>query len=199
MAAAAIGLFLVGYFWGNQYQRRDSAVTAIEGILLRRPIELPAFEAHDAAGQTFTAESFTGHWTLLSFADLNQAPGHLAVTRMIEVHNRLATDPPLQEQLQLALLAQRQDLALARDFSRLSPALKVLSGESDELQKLRISLGESSPEETTGAPADEIPLYLIGPSGHLLALFSGTQAPSSVASDLSAISEHSDSLYPANE
>jgi len=31
MVAAALGLFLVGYYWGNQYRRGDSPPPVIEG------------------------------------------------------------------------------------------------------------------------------------------------------------------------
>ena len=199
MIAAAMGLFVFGYYWGNQYKYGDPMPPAIEGVLVRPPPELPGFELRDTEDQLFTADGFDDHWTLLTFGDLSRAPGHLAVTRMIEVYNRLAHDPELQAMLQLAFVAEYQDQALARDFGRLSPALKLLSGESSEIRRLSASLGASHKHETGSAGDQEITFFLIGPERRLLALFPGTQAPAAIALDLSALAEHPEHLYPTND
>jgi len=200
MAAATMGLFLLAYYWGNQYKYRDSNPPVIEGVLIRPPIALPDFDLRDAAGQPFTAESFAEHWTLLSFGDPSQVSGHLAITRMIEAYNRLASDPDLQAMLQLTLASEREDPILARDFARLSPVLKILSGELGELQRLGASVGAPPPQEATAETKDEPPpLYLIGPSGRLVALFTGSQAPASMALDISAIAKNFHSLFPADD
>jgi cytochrome oxidase Cu insertion factor (SCO1/SenC/PrrC family) len=162
-------------------------------------MELPGFELHDTQNQPFTADDFQARWTLLTFGDPSRAPGHLAVTRMIEVYNRLANDPDLQAVLQLALVAELQDLALARDFGRLSPALKLLSGESGEIQRLRASLGAGPTDDAGTEVAQNTPFHLIGPAGRLLALFLGAQPPASIASDLSAIAEHPHILNPNDD
>jgi hypothetical protein len=198
VAAAVIGLFLVTYYWGNQFKHPDSVPPGIEGVLVRPPIDLPAFQLRDARGPIFTGEDFAGHWTLLAFGDLSRASGHLAIMRMIEVHNRLASDFGLQNMLLLALASERQEPALALDFGRLSPALKVLSAGPGDLQRLRASVGAPPLQGAPGARADEAPLYLIGPSGRLVALFPGAQMPASIASDLSAIANRSDALYPTS-
>jgi len=191
MVAAALGLFLVGYYWGNQYRRGDSTPPVIEGVLIRPPRPLPAFELRDAAGRSFTTEHLSGHWTLLSFGDSSQAPGQSAVMRMIEVYNRLASAPGLQEKLLLVLAIRRKDLPPDSESDHWSPVLRLLGGEAGEMQPLRIALG--LPVEETAATADQaLPCYLIGPSGRLSALFPSTQAPVSIASDLSAIAARSD-------
>jgi hypothetical protein len=199
VAAAAIGLFLVAYYWGNQFKHPDSVSPAIEGVLVRPPIDLPGFQLRDARGPIFTGEDFAGHWTLLAFGDLSRASGHLAIMRMIEVRNRLASDLGLQKMLLLALASERQDPVLALDFGRLSPALKILSAEPGDLQRLRSSVGAPPLQAEPGARADEVPLYLIGPSGRLVALFPVAQTPASIASDFSAIANRSDALYPSND
>lgn len=193
MATAAIGLFLISYYWGNQYKQQDLAPPALAGVLVRPPYEIPELELRDATGQPFTAESFAGHWTLLSFAE--QSQGHHMVARLIEVRNRLASDPDIQDMLLLALASEHQDSTLARNVGRLTPALKVLSGDTGEMQRLRASLGAPA-QEPTRIQTDEIPFYLIGPSKRLMALFTGTQKPASIASDLSTIAAHADALYP---
>ena len=194
-----MGLFLVGYYWGNQFKREDQMPPAIAGVLVRPPLELGSFTLLDAFEKPFTVASFADHWTLLAFADPSQAPGQRAITRMVEVHNRLAADPDLQEMLLLVLVARhQQDPTLSRDFRHLSPALEILSGDSTEIQRLRTTLG-SSEQDSAKNPEDEAPLYLIGPSQRLLALFPGAQEPASVASDLSAIASHPSTPSPIDE
>jgi hypothetical protein len=190
MIAAAIGLFLVGYQWGNQHKHTGPTPPAIEGILVRPPPELPGLELRDAEDQPFTVDNFKEHWTLVTFGDPSRAPGHLAVMRMIEVYNRLAENPGLQSMLQLALVADRRDPLLARDFGRLSPSLKLLFGESGEVQRLRASLGASPANNPSTDADDDAAFFLVGPASRLLALFPGAQPPASIASDLSAIAEH---------
>jgi len=195
LAAVAIGLFAVGYYWGNQHKRRADTPSVIEGVLVRPPVEIPSFDLRGADGEAFTVESVLERWTLLAFGDPSQAKGHLTIGRMIEVRNRIATDPDLQEMLQLVLVTERQDPTLAGDFKRLTPALRLLSGEPREREGLRASLGAPS-EAATQTAVDGTPMYLIGPTGRLLVLFPGTQPPASIASDLSAIAAHAETLFP---
>lgn len=201
MIAAALGLFMVGYYWGNQYKQEDPSPPAIQGVLMHPPPELPGFELRDADGQPFTGDSFSGRWTLLSVAELGLAAGHRAATRMIEVYNRLAADPDLQSKIQLAIAAEHQDRALAEDFGRLTPALRILSGDPGELRRLIASLGasEAPAGSANQAPSDQAPFYLIGPESRMLALFPHAQAPASIASDLTAIAMHPHSLYPDHD
>lgn len=193
LAAAAIGLFLVGYHWGNGYQRSISMPPVIEGILIRPACPLPDLTLRDEAGRPFTAERFVGHWTLLSFGNPSHTPDQPAVMRMIEIHNRLANDPDLQEGLLLVLVIQPDDSSPASDFDHLPPVLTFLSGTTDALQRLRTALGMPV-QATTLTPDQGIPCYLIGPSGQLSALFPGTQTPASIASDLAAIAARVDTL-----
>lgn len=209
LIAAALVLFLFGYYWGNQYQRGTSTTLGgsdVQGILIRPPRSLPEFALQSADGHAFRLEDFTDHWTLLAFADPSRGPGRRMLLRMIEVRNRLAAVPGLQERLLLALVAHSQDPALAQDLARLSPALWLLAGDDWELRGLQASLG--APEDETGGiaigPAQtELPMYLIrtqevtagGSSpedrieSRLSALFPAAQTPKAIASDLALIAE----------
>jgi len=111
--------------------------------------------------------------------------------RMIEVYNRLASTPDLQEKLLLVLAIRRKDLPSDLKSDHWSPVLRLLVGEASEMQPLRIALG--LPVEETAATTDQaLPCYLIGPSGQLPALFPGAQVSASIASDLAAIAAYSD-------
>ncbi len=194
LVAGAIGLFLLGYYWGNAYKFRNAPPPHIEGVLLRPAAGLPTFELHDATGLPFTEKDLHGHWTLLAFANLEQARGHLAVTRMIDVYNRLADQPDLRGEVQLVVAAEAQEPALAQDFSRLSPALKVLSGKPEAVTHLRTAIGDAPQPHTAATDDVGEPFFLVDPKGRLLALFTGEEKPSAIATDLSALAARPDLL-----
>jgi hypothetical protein len=187
---SAMGLFVIGYYWGNQYKYARNDPPVIEGVLVRPALELPDFELADATGRPFSSEDLSEHWTMFAFGELSEARGHLAATRMIDVYNRLADQRDLRGRMQLALASETQSPNLARDFSRLSPALRVLSGEAGEVGRLRALLGEDTAGESEGAT-----VHLFGPSGRLTALFTPTQPAESIAADLVALSERPQDLY----
>ncbi|KAA6183428.1 hypothetical protein F2Q65_15885 [Thiohalocapsa marina] len=159
MAVAAVGLFLIGYQWGNQYQHGRSEPPRISGVLIRPPQPLPEVRLTDSAGRTAGEEALRGAWSLLAFAPLDSAAGHLGISKQIEVFNRLADRPQLREQLQLRLLdtgpasgvvpgttpdrAPERTPALAQDFERLTPAIAILAGEPTEIEALRAAVGAS--------------------------------------------------------
>lgn len=189
MAAIAVGLFLVGYYWGNQYQRNDSPPLEITGVLIRPPHPLPDFRLRDPAGRPFTPEQLAGRWTLLAFGRPSQSPGRTAMERMIRVRNHLAGDPRLQERLQLLLVARHQDPAL--ETGPWSRVLKPLSGADQTIRTLRAALGLPE-QETDPTTAQGNPCYLIGPAGRFFALFPDVRTPASIASDLTTIAARND-------
>jgi len=196
MLVAGMGLLGVGYYWGNRYQY-SGPPPPIAGVLMRPPVALPGFELQDADGLPFNLQELADRWTLIAFGDLRQAQGHLAVSRMIGVHNRLADQPERQRTLRLALAAEDQDPALARDFSRLSPALKAISGDRAELQRLRAAVGDLSTAQDSSRGDEGAPLYLIDPKARLLALFPATQEPGAIAADVAALGDRPDLLEEA--
>lgn len=184
-----MGLFVVGYYWGNQHQRSGAETPRISGVLIRPARALPDFDLVNPYGEHFNLASFAETLLLLTFADLSQAQGHLAVNRLIQIHNSLAADPQLQRSVRMILVATTDAPTLARDFSQLSPGFDVLSGDPDELMRLQAALGMQG----TGADT-EVPLFLIGPGSALIALFPRDQPPRDIAADLSAINEAPNTL-----
>jgi hypothetical protein len=184
LIVSAIGLFLIGYYWGNQYQY-GGGPPSIEGVLISPAMPLPAFALRDARAQPFGSKDLADRWTLLAFGEISQARGQLAVTRMIEVYNRLADRPELRDRLLLSLAAPAQPPNLGRDFEGLSPALRILSGEASELSRLAGVLG-ASPDDVGEAGAA---LYLIAPNGRLVALFAAGQPAEAIASDITTLSD----------
>jgi len=198
MAVAAVGLFLIGYYWGNQYKHDHTPLPTVAAVLVHPPIALPELALREGSGQPFTTEGFDGHWTLLSFNDPGTASGHLAITRLVEVRNRMADHPDLRNLLQLALVSRQQNPAPDEKVAGMSPTIEILITPPGELQELRATLG-APPKETTDTSPGEDPFYLIGPSARLLALFTGAQAPASIASDLITITANAEGLYPPHD
>jgi hypothetical protein len=175
----AIGLFLFGYQWGNQYKSKDAQPPVINGVLVRPPATVPGFRLLDPRGRVFDQDTLAAGWTLLTFGDLSGAQGQLAVQRLIDVYNRIGGDADLQRALRLVLVTTTDAPNLARDFSRLSPALSILAGDAGETERLRAALG-------TGEDADPL-VFVFAPGGYLIALLTNDEDGSAMAADLGAL------------
>jgi hypothetical protein len=178
-ALGAMGLFLFGYQWGNEYQHRHAKPPSISGVLVRPPAEIPGFSLVDALGRPFDQETLAAGWTLLTFGDLTSAQGQLSIQHLIDVYNRVADEADLHKVLRLALVTSTDAPNLARDFSRLSPALYVLGGEADEVERLRAALGVG--------PEPETPFFVFAPGGYLVALLMDSEDGAALAADLTAL------------
>lgn len=199
MLAAGAGLFVVAYYWGNRYQYGVLNPPSIQGVLVRPAPALPPFELQDTSGAPFTADDLQGRWTLLAFGDLAQARGHLTVSRLLAVHNALSDERDLASKVQLALAARGEPSELARDFARLSRALRVLSGEPEAIEPLRLGLGEPA-DERPGEPGEGAPIYQIDPRGRLVALYLPSQSTEAIAADLRTLATRPDALpEPADD
>ncbi len=187
MALAAVGLFLIGYQWGNQYQTGDQGPPNIGGVLIRPAIPLPEVHLSGAMGQPVDAEALTGHWTLLAFGRLDGAAGQRAIATLVETANRLAGDTSLYDRLRLLLVSPDAQPVLARDFERLSPLLTIASGSAADMG----ALGDAFGIDPTTEPDPSAPpaIYLLSTQARLAALFPGGQAPERMAQDVAALAD----------
>jgi hypothetical protein len=192
MAVAAIGLFFIGYQWGNQFQRANQEPLKIDGILLRPPIALPEISLSGPRGE-LSGPELSERWSLLAFGSPSSASGHRGVARLIEVWNRCADNRELHDSLQLLLVSADDAPALARDFERLTPNLRVVGTSIAEFSELRDAFGAGA-DPVSEADAGAPPLYLIGPQASLVALFTGGQPAQSIASDLKSLAERPEAL-----
>ncbi|MBK1717068.1 SCO family protein [Thiocystis violacea] len=187
-ALATMALFVLGYQWGNQHRQGATGPLQIGGVLIQPPGEIPDFSFKDPFGRPVARTDLDAGWTLLAFGDLADASGQRAVRRLIDVNNRLADQRGLLEKLGLVLITGDGNSTLARDFARLSPALRLLGGTPDEIAPLRDALGLPTQDSPT--------LFVIAPGGHLLALFPETQDGGAMAEDLKAILANAHTLLP---
>lgn len=178
-ALGAMGLFILGYQWGNQYQRKTAAPPVIDGVLVRPPVSVPGFTLGDSQGRPFDEKTLADGWTLLTFGDLAAASGQLAVQRLMDVYQRVDDEPDLQRGLRLVLVTTSDAPNLARDFARLSPALRILTGEPGEVERLVAALG--------GLGDGAAPLFVFAPGGYLIALLTQTEDRARLGEDLIAL------------
>jgi hypothetical protein len=175
-ALGAMALFVLGYQWGNQHPFGRAEPAQIHGFLVQPPGALPEFSLRDPFGRPVGRTELAAGWTLLAFGDLAEASGQRAAQRLIETRNRLADQSKLIESLQLVLIQTSERLALARDFARLSPALRPLAGAPESIVPLREALGLASEIGPT--------LFVIGPGARLLAILPETESGSETAEDV---------------
>ncbi len=187
---ATMGLFVLGYQWGNQHQRRGTEPPQIDGVLIQPPGTLPDFRLKDPFGRPFARADLADGWTLLAFGDLASASGQRAVQRLIDVLNRTADQTSLVHELKLVLVLTLENPGLARDFARLSPALRLIGGTPAEIAPLRDALGLAAKASPT--------LFVLGPGGYLLAVLPETEGGAEMAMDLKAIMASAPTLLPEN-
>jgi len=185
MAVAALGLFIVSYQWGNQYKHGGDRPPTLSGVAIRPPLPLPDFVLTDSSDGPFGRADLIEHWSLLIFAAVDDARGHRGIARLVEVYNRLADRPNLQQRLRLLLVGTDAQPRLALDFERLSPAIAVLSAEPATLETLAAALGAEPRPRDHGLP----PLFLIDTDARLVALFPASQSAAEVAADVAALAE----------
>ena len=178
-ALGAMALFMLGYQWGNRQPFGHAEPAQIHGVLVQPPGAIPEFGLRDAFGRPVGHADLVDGWTLLAFGDLAEASGQRAAQRLIETRNRLADRPELIESLRLALVQTSERLELARDFARLSPALRPLAGSSESITPLREALGLASGAGPT--------LFVIGPDARLRAILPETESGADMAEDVKAL------------
>ncbi|NEX21609.1 hypothetical protein G3480_15035 [Thiorhodococcus mannitoliphagus] len=188
MVLGAMALFVLGYQWGNRHQQGGDGPTRINGVLVRPVGAIPNFALRDALGQAFDQTHLASGWTLMAFGDLAQASGQRSVQRLVDAYNRVADQPQLRRSLQLVLVTTREAPSLARNFARLSPALHILGGDGEEIDRLQAALGLADDAAPT--------LFLFGPGGYLVALLPAQESGQAVAEDLKAVYADASTLLP---
>jgi len=180
--SAAVGLFLLGYYWGNQY-KRPVPLEVETAILLRPPLQLPAFNAVDQTGQSLTRERLIGRWSLLLIGSTGSQETHAGLSLITRIYNRLAVRPNLQDALHPILLSPdpEQDSTdrLLDTIHAYNPLLTVAAGSEQDLSALLTTLGSQAEGPAT--------LYLVDPRGRTVALFTAHQDPAAIARDIQLI------------
>ncbi|MEW8027343.1 MAG: hypothetical protein AB2792_02580 [Candidatus Thiodiazotropha sp.] len=173
----ALITFSVAYYAGHTQKRHTGTLPRIDGVLINPPLPLPPIDLNNQQGEAFSLTDLQGRWSLLM---LDPGPGttsSIALTRLIQVHNRLAADPDLQQQIHYFYLPRIKTEEEAISFASLSDNFQALHGDARMVDNAF---------EAFGGYANELEhtLYLIGPDTKLHALFTRDSNTATIAEDL---------------
>jgi hypothetical protein len=170
--------FCLAYYAGQRQKQHDRVLPQIDGVLINPPLAPPDFELRNQAGEPVSTTDLEGHWSLLMLDPSHETAPSAALTRLIQVHNRMARDPELQRQMRFFYLPAHGDREHAISFAAMSDNIHALYGEPGTVDKLFAALGGNS-------NAEQDTLYLIGPNARVHALFTRDEDAATIADDLS--------------
>ncbi|MES9826845.1 MAG: hypothetical protein ABW201_01100 [Candidatus Thiodiazotropha sp.] len=173
----ALITFSVAYYAGHTQKLNTGTPPQIDGVLINPPLPVPPVNLYNQQDEPFSLSNLQGHWSLLM---LDPGPGttsSVALTRLIQVHNRLATDPDLQQQIHYFYLPGNKIEEKAISFASLSDNFQALHGDKQKMDIAFTAFGGAGNET-------EYTLYLIGPDATLRALFTRINNTATIAEDI---------------
>ncbi|WP_316368311.1 hypothetical protein [Candidatus Thiodiazotropha sp. CDECU1] len=173
----ALLTFSVAYYAGHTQKQHNKTLPHIDGVLIDPPLPMPTINLFKQAGEPFTNTELQGHWSLLMLDPNPGKTASTALTRLIQVHNRLASDPDLQQQIHYLYLPGNMVEEMAISFTSMSDNIQVLAGDTQMV---------NGAFEALGGYTEDIQhtLYLIGPRAKLHALFTRNGNPATIAEDI---------------
>ena len=174
----ALLTFAIAYYGGNRYSAPPS--TRISGVLLNPTPPFPDFQLRQQAGKPFGKPQLEDHWNLL-LLDSGSDQGDASLHKLVQVHNRLADDPTLQQHTLFIYVPKRYSDTLAEKIGRLGNNFILLSGEPAELEPLFDQLGNLQ------ARGDNLVLYLVDPDANIQALYTGELDAAAIANDFHSL------------
>ncbi|MCU7864450.1 MAG: hypothetical protein KZQ92_10795 [Candidatus Thiodiazotropha sp. (ex Lucinoma borealis)] len=173
----AVATFCIAFYAGVLQKDRNKRLPQINGVLINPPTPSPTLNLLDQNGEAFSAADLLGHWSLLMWDPQREVNPTPALVQLIQVHNRMATNPELQQQIHYLYLPRHEIAEVTKSLSELGSNIHGLSGEALKLDEAFHLFGS----DDIGA---EYTLYLIGPEGLLHALFTQTVDAATIAEDL---------------
>lgn len=173
----ALLTFSVAYYAGHTQKQHNRALPHIDGVLIDPPLPMPTINLYSQAGEPFTNTDLQGYWSLLMLDPNPGKTASTALTRLIQVHNRLASDPDLQQQIHYLYLPGNMLKEMAISLTSMSDNIHVLDGDTQMVTEAF---------ETLGGYTEDIEhtLYLIGPRAKLHALFTRNGNTATIAEDI---------------
>ncbi len=182
LIVAAVSLFMIGYYWGNQY--KQSPRPKLSAVMLRPPVVLPLEGLTDARHRPFDAARLKGHISLIAVGDSNRQGGRTLLTRLVRIRNRLVDRPRLQKSILIVFIDTTGGVSapMADQLAAYGSGFLGVSGDPDALIHIRKTLGIDGDK---GASS----LFLADPEGRIVALFPASQAVDAIAADLKAYAD----------
>ncbi|MEW8507266.1 MAG: hypothetical protein AB2598_11215 [Candidatus Thiodiazotropha sp.] len=176
----ALLTFSLAYYAGHLQKQRDIQLPEIHGVLINPPLPIPAIDLYNQAEEAVSNANLQGHWNLLMFDYAGGTASSTALTRLIQVHNRLAADPELQRQINYYYLPEDGDRETSISYAQMSDNIHFLQGEAEIVDGLINSFGGTASDT-------DYTLYLIGPKTRLHALFTQDVDAATIATDLNTL------------
>lgn len=173
-----LALITFGFaYYAGLSDKTSRDISNIHGISLSPPTPVPAFELLDQANESYDDKRLLSHWSLLMLDPSGISQPTPAFTRLLKIHNRMATHPELQQKAHYLYLAKSSGAALDSTISQLSSNIFGLHGTPQQTDETFRIFGV---EQNRSDPV----LYLIGPQGRLHALFTDDLDAATIAKDL---------------
>jgi hypothetical protein len=174
LAALAFGIALVG---GSRYRHHKSVAPAISGVAIHPPSPVPPPDSGEDPGSPLSKAALADHWSLLMLDPHRGQARSPSLIHLLQVHNRLAAEPTLQQQLHYLYLPRESDDASLQAISDLGDNISGLSLDPAQMDETFRRFGADP-------GADEAVLYLIDPEVKLHALFTPGEDAATIAKDL---------------
>jgi hypothetical protein len=170
--------FGIAYYAGSRYKDRPQSAPLISGVAIHPASPLP--ELSGSGIEALNPASLSDHWSLLMLDPHRGETRSPALVRLVQVHNRLAADPELQQRLDYLYLPRSLEPATQEIIDGLTGRLRALSGDQSQLTEIFHHFG-------VDPQGDAAALYLIGPETRLHALFTPDQDIATIAEDLNTL------------
>lgn len=175
----ALLTFGLAYYSGSRYQSRPQPAPAIAGVAIHPPSPLPALPKAEGFSP-IQRQSLLGRWSLLTLDPRRSQSRSPALLRLLQIHNRLAANPELQQRITFLYLPATLHEPERQAINGMGNNFKALSGEREQVDETFRLFGiEPGNDRET--------LYLIGPKARLHALFTPDQDTATIAEDLNTL------------
>ncbi len=173
-------VFGIAYYAGMHHPSEKAHPPPIQGMAIDPPTPIPPFDLRDQRGAPYTQIDLQGQWSLLLLDPLGNPIPSPALVLLMQIHNRLANRPELQNSIHFIYLPHWREAALSESIDRLDSHLTGLNGEPDKVaetfRRFGVEIGGTEPL-----------FFLIGPNQRLHALFTQSEDAATIAQDLSLL------------
>ena len=189
----AIAALLGGYYWGNQYAVQTTDYLNLHP--LASPVTIKAVNlTHYGTQQRFSEKNFQGKWSLVLVGHHDLAISNDQLTLAVQIYNRLADKPDLQDSVQVIFLELDTNAIPAQAINyvrRYHPGFIAIGGDRTEVESLTRQIGATYKITTKGTDPQQIDhstsMALITPTAQLAGVFTGRVDAVSISADIKTL------------
>ena len=198
-----IAILAFGGLWTSLAIRKSSEPPSIvhsldtEATVLSKPMAIPEFSLTDHQGNTFTQDSFRGHWNFLFFGYTHcpdVCPAALATLNQVDQLLKEASTATKPRTIFISVDPERDTVQRLTEYvSYFNPAFIGITGEEPQIQALTKPLGigfwrvpEQKSEENYLIDHSAT-ILLVNPDNQLQALISPPHRPETIVTDFQKI------------